>query len=146
LASEPRIYAIIDERPSESPGFRSDEFYGQPLSTVVRTILEKRRAANLGAASVAEIYDAMEQGGFSFGSSNSENAKRNLRISLTKNSAIFHRLPNNRYGLLEWYPNVREAKSRAGSGGAGPELPLQDQPVVEASESDAMPLLPAKPR
>lgn len=38
-----------------------------------------------------------------------ENAKRSLRISMTKNPA-FHKIPNGDYGLSEWYPNAKHPK------------------------------------
>lgn len=91
---------------------RRDRFYGQPLSTVVRWILEDRQAADIGPASVSEIYNAMVEGGYRFESDNEENAKRGLRISLTKNSAIFHKLPRGEYGLREWYPAAKDPKPR----------------------------------
>lgn len=89
---------------------RSDQFYGQPLSSAVREILEMRKAGGLGAASVNEIYDMLRTGGFHFDAKGDENAKRSLRISLTKNSAIFHRVPNGQYGLLSWYPAAKPPK------------------------------------
>jgi hypothetical protein len=102
------------EAPSHGAGggFRRDEFYGQPLSTVVRKILEARKAANQGAAFVTEIYDAMVNGGFKFEAANEDNAKRALRISLTKNTAIFHKLPKGEYGLRAWYPNIKDSKAK----------------------------------
>lgn len=91
---------------------RGDEFYGQPLSTVIRSILEARKASGgSGAATVAEIYGVMVEGGYGFETTDEENAKRALRISLTKNSQTFHKLPNGKYGLKEWYPNVKEKKT-----------------------------------
>jgi hypothetical protein len=87
---------------------RGDEFYGQPLSTVVRTILEARREAGAGAATINDIYAAMVEGGFAFDTANEENAKRGLRTSLSKNSQTFHKLPNGKYGLRDWYPAVKE--------------------------------------
>jgi len=89
-------------------GFRSDEFYGKPLASVVRSILEKRAAAGMGAASVSEIYDAMVKGGYKFTAKSEDNAKRGLYISLAKNTSTFHKLPNGNYGLLSWYPAVKK--------------------------------------
>jgi hypothetical protein len=91
---------------------RPDQFYGQPLSTIVRDILLMRKAANLGAASVAEIYRSMRDGGYAFETTDDANAQRGLRISLTKNSQTFHKLPNGRYGLREWYPSAKEPKAK----------------------------------
>jgi hypothetical protein len=118
-AGNPLMFPDADSPPVGSlAGFRSDQFYGQPLTGVVRDILKARKAANLGSASVNEIYDTMTAGGYKFDTANVENAKRVLRISLTKNSAVFHKLPNGEYGLREWYPNIKEGKPKATTNGA----------------------------
>lgn len=89
---------------------RSDQFYGQPQATCVREILEMRKSLNQGPATINEIFADLQQGGFSFETKNDENAKRGLRISISKNTALFHKLPNGRIGLLAWYPNAKQAK------------------------------------
>src|SRR5713226_2500886 len=112
-AGQPALFPDSETNSSTQTGpLRRDEYYGQALSTVVREVLVKRREAGLGPASVDEIYHAMLEGGYAFETSNEENAKRGLRISLTKNSATFHRLPQGGYGLKEWYPNIKESKAR----------------------------------
>ncbi len=35
-----------------------------------------------------------------------------LRISITKNTAVLHRIPSGRVGLTEWYPNARSLKPK----------------------------------
>lgn len=105
LADKPRLYPDAEDAMSVTQaGIRSDQFYGRPLATVVREVLEMRKAANLGAAAVGEVYGALVDGGFNFQTANEENAKRNLRISLAKNTNVFHRLPNGKWGLSDWYP------------------------------------------
>ena len=89
-------------------------------ASAVREILEMRKAGGLGAASVNEIYDMLVTGGFHFDAKDDENAKRSLRISLTKNSALFHRVPNGQYGLLSWYPAVKTPKDKEPDEPAGP--------------------------
>ncbi len=117
LAGRDPLYSDADTGASGVvASIRSDEFYGKPLATVVRSVLEKRGAANLGAASVAEIYDAMVQGGYEFKGKNDDNNKRGLYISLGKNTSTFHKLPNGNYGLLEWYPTAKEKKDENGNG------------------------------
>src|SRR5438067_1396152 len=96
------IYAIADPA-SSLAGTRSDEFYGGKLATVVRTILERRGVANLGAASVDAIFAAMRAGGYQFNAKNDTTAKTALATSLAKNTVTFHKLPNGDFGLLEWY-------------------------------------------
>jgi hypothetical protein len=108
----PAIYVdVATKQETVSGSLRSDQFYGRPLATVVREVLEMRRAANLGPASVTDIYGRLVDGGYKFDTSNEHNAKRGLRISLTKNPA-FHKLPNGDYGLTEWYPAAPRKRPR----------------------------------
>ncbi len=124
IDGRPPIYADLTMS-STIASIRSDEFYGKALATVVRLILEKRAAANMGAATVSEIYEAMMQGGYQFDAKNDENAKRGLYISLAKNTTVFHKLPNGTYGLVHWYPAMkpraaREAQEPSGTPMGGP--------------------------
>jgi hypothetical protein len=113
------LYVDLGTKAASSTGpIRSDQFYGRPLATVVREILEMRQVASQGAASVAEIYAKLVEGGFKFDAANDDNAKRALRISLAKNPA-FHKIPNGDYGLSEWYPNARQSrKEKAAENGS----------------------------
>jgi len=85
---------------------RSDEFYGKALTSAARTVLERRDAAGLGAASVEVLYADLLRGGFQFDAKNDGTAKRSLAISLAKNSYLFHRLPNGDWGLVTWYEKI----------------------------------------
>jgi hypothetical protein len=115
LAGIPAIYAEIESASTVSGAIRADEFYGQPLQSVVRSVLEKRKRANLGPATVKDIYLAMKAGGYQFSAKNDDYAMRGLYQSLTKNSGTFHKLPNGQYGLLAWYPTAKAAKSKGAS-------------------------------
>lgn len=106
--------ADLHEGSGPSLSIQGDQFYGQPLATCIRQILEMRKALKQGPATVNEIFDALVQGNYQFETKNEDNAKRGLRISLTKNTAIFHKLPNGKFGLLEWYPNVKTVKQPRG--------------------------------
>jgi hypothetical protein len=70
-----------------------------------------RRQQDLGAAQVAEIYEALIKGGYQFQAKNDEVARQSLRNSLAKNTVTFHKLPNGRFGLLSWYPNAKAPKA-----------------------------------
>jgi hypothetical protein len=99
-----------DVETSSASAIRPDEFYGRPLATAVEEVLVRRKRAGLGAATVAEIYESLKQGGFFFNTKNDDNAKRNLYDKLSKNPK-FHRLPNgSNYGLTSWYPNIKKIK------------------------------------
>ena len=114
LAGQPPRYQDVDARTAPSvSAMRSDQFYGRPLATVVREYLEMRKGSNLGPSSVNAIYTALVEGGFKFETSNEENAKRGLRVSLSKNSNTFHKLPNGDWGLLEWYPAAKRSSVRS---------------------------------
>jgi len=107
---------------SESGGsihsLRIDQFYGQTLAGAARQYLEMRKASGLGAATVNEIYSALKAGGYNFETENEANAKNGVRISLRKNSAIFHRLPNDGgYGLANWY-GIKAANEGSDSRGS----------------------------
>jgi hypothetical protein len=89
---------------------RRGQFYGQPLATCLRTILEMRRSAGgEDVASVNELYAALKEGGYAFEAKDDENAKNGVRISLRKNSQ-FHRIPSGDWGLRSWYPNIKAEK------------------------------------
>jgi hypothetical protein len=42
--------------------FRSDQFFGRPMATAAREILEQRGARNLGAISLDELFETMKGG------------------------------------------------------------------------------------
>jgi len=93
---------------------RRDQFHKKPLATAVReylTIRGRSDQGGLGAATVNEIFDALISGGYTPETDDEDNAKRGLRIALTKNSVTFYRVPGgpsgDTYGLLEWYPNAK---------------------------------------
>lgn len=124
--------ADLETKSGVALAIRSDQFYGQPLASCVRDILEMRRALNQGPATVNEIYASLVEGGFAFDTKIEENAKRGLRISLAKNTALFHKLPNGKFGLLEWYPNAKKPKKGTAAGVAAAE---EEDEAVEESEA-----------
>ena len=136
LAGQPPRYKQIDDE--DKPGvanIRGDQFYGRPLATAVRMYLEMRRVSNLGPASIAEIHEALVAGGYEFETKNDANAKRGLRISMSKNTATFHKLPTGQYGLLDWYPEKKAARERGqateSSDNATAEAEQNEQDMVE---------------
>ncbi len=112
---------------------RSDEFYGKALTSAARTILERRDAGGLGAASVDALYADLLRGGFQFDAKNDGTAKRSLAISLAKNSYLFHRLPNGDWGLVSWYEKL---PPKARSNGGKDEK--ADRSEVEAAPQDGL--------
>lgn len=111
------LYADADFTPSTSAGLgaiRSDYFYGKSATTAVREYLEMRANSQLGAATFAEIIEALKSGGFDFRALSEDDmvAQRTVSITMGKNSNIFHRLPNGNWGLLSWYPEAKERKKK----------------------------------
>jgi hypothetical protein len=109
--------------PDESPelvraafNIEPDQYYGRPLATCVQEFLENRKkATGKQAIAVEDILEALEQGGFDFKAQGwkDNDRLRALAISLAKNTQVFHRLPNQMFGLLSWYPDVTAKKERA---------------------------------
>lgn len=113
LAGAPEMYAdasIASSNPVITT-IRADTFYGKVFTTAAREFLEMRKASNLGPASTREIYDAITSGGFEFDTADANNAMTGMRQTLSRNSGIFHRLPNNTWGLASWYERIKASKA-----------------------------------
>src|SRR5688572_2153630 len=68
LEGRPPLYTDADLQPSSASHVpvRNDEFFGKPLATAVRMVLDRRHAMKQGAASQDELYSALIAGGFDF--------------------------------------------------------------------------------
>jgi len=110
----------LQTSPADFSPSRPDLYYGKPLATACRDYLERRKRA----CTAEDILKGLEQGGFDFESTGwrEKDRLRSLSISLAKNTAIFHRLPNGTFGLLSWYPEVAKRK---GEQEKGPELKIE---------------------
>ncbi len=112
MFGKPQLYAIDEQSPTVLVGqLKGDEYYGRPLATVITGIFEARKIQGAGPAAVRELYDQMVAGGYQFEAKDADNAMRGMRISMAKNIK-FHKLPNGKWGLTEWYPNVKEDKEK----------------------------------
>jgi len=100
---EPPAYDDVDSV-SSSLKMRRDEFYGKPFATAAQMYLQRRKQA----CTADEIMKGLEQGGFDFRVTEwkEKDRLRSLAISLAKNNKVFHKLPNNTFGLASWYENV----------------------------------------
>jgi hypothetical protein len=125
MGQEPRYTDVSVEK---GGAIRDDEFYGKPLATAVQMYLERRHQA----IPAEDILSGLEKGGFNFKALEwSDNARfRNLVISLAKNSATFHRLPNGSFGLTAWY----DAATIAASKRAKKELATEAEELDEGTE------------
>lgn len=124
----------LDEPEQAAPNrIRPDQFYGQPLASAVRIILEMRKAQNLGAATNNEIYDALIAGGYTFNTKTDDVARASLRNSLSKNTVTFHKLPNGRFGLLSWYPNAKSKPAQTSNSSDEDEVENETSEAAEAA-------------
>ena len=133
VEGRPPAYVLTHAADSIPTKIRPDQFYGQPLASAVRTILEMRKAQDLGAATVNEIHEALVAGGYQFQTKSDEVARQSLRNSLSKNTTTFHKLPNSRFGMLSWYPNAKPAKTASASNGNVNEY---DEPENEEATAE----------
>lgn len=137
-SGQPPIYQET-ERSADTSQMRRDQFYGVPLASAVKEYLRMRgdpKQGGNGAATVNEIFAALKAGGFHFDTKIDDNAKRNLRISLSKNVTAFHRLPGDgdgAYGLTDWYPAAKVARPANGGKQTDPD-PEEDQGPPESSD------------
>ncbi len=112
MFGKPPLYEINDEPASVFVGqLNGDEYYGRPLATVVTNILETRKIRGVGPATIRDVYDQMKLGGYQFETKDDDNAMRGMRITMAKNPK-FHKLPSGKWGLKEWYPNIKEDKEK----------------------------------
>ena len=131
---------------------KGDEYFNKPLASAVRMILETRRDNNLGPASAEEIYEALSKGGFEFDGRGEASQLRGLKISLSKNTSTFRKLPNGKVGLAEWYGVVKAARPRqngAENGSAVQVAASESQEEVDSEageESEGAEKQPTQPR
>jgi hypothetical protein len=93
----------------------SDSFTGKKLGSAAREYLEMRKRSGGDApASSREIFDSLKEGGFVSGAKDDATALVVLRTMLRKNTTMFVKLQNGKYGLRAWYPNLKAPKEDAG--------------------------------
>jgi hypothetical protein len=112
---------------------RRNSFFGKPLATCVREFLEMRKDKPVKEASLSEILEALKDGGFDLDriSKDKDGVRRGVAITLAKNPQ-FIRLPNDDWGLLAWYPNVR--KSKPDGNGKSSSVERSQEEMKEAPE------------
>lgn len=112
-----------------SATFRPDQFFGKPLSTAAREVIEARGQA----ITALDVLSALEQGGFDFDATGwkKNDRLRSLSITLTKNSQTFVKLPSGTFGLRAMYPNLPSAPTRKpkdnGSDADEPEMDPEEK-------------------
>jgi hypothetical protein len=136
-------YAIGDETaaPVVNATIRPDQYYGRPIATIVKDILDIRAKKNLGAISLNELFESMKAGGFHF-DKDETNAKMSLSVTIAKNPA-FAKLPTGYIGLAAWYPEIKKRKPAAGNGAAKTEI---DDSTGEETTPPSVPVENEKPQ
>lgn len=139
IGESPLYNDIVIENIGAGAG-RADEFYGQPLSTCVRTYLERRKQA----CTPADILAGLQQGGFDFDAAGwkEKDRLRILAVSLAKNTKTFHKLPNGTFGILSWYDEKMIAAGRRGAenesdDGETPAATTKEAKTAKAGEGSA---------
>jgi hypothetical protein len=139
----PEIYDEVEETVvGGMVRLKPDQFYGKTPIIAAREYLDMRHEA----VRVEEILEALVRGGFDFAAQNwpQKERFRLLALSLSKNSVIFHKLPNGMYGLLKWYPD-RERDRNEGAGKLEPKKVQTKVPTKEqAANSSAKPAPPSQ--
>jgi len=110
---KPAMFPEAEEPASPRLGvaIRPDQFYGRPLATVAKEVLEARAQA----MAAQEIIETLERGGYDFAAQGwkEKDRLRSFTITLSKNVNAFHRLPNGFFGLPKWYPEAMKQKQNA---------------------------------
>lgn len=115
--------------PAGGPVVAPDQFFGRPTATVVREILEMRRQLGVGPTPLAEIHALMKGGGYEFDTRDEEGQVRGLAISISKNTALFVRLPNGMVGLTDWYGGAKRRAKKDAAPSASPDTAEAEEAV-----------------
>jgi DNA-directed RNA polymerase delta subunit len=107
---------------------RGDEYFGRALATVITEILQERKEAGLGPATTDDIQTRMLEGGYNF---EDREPLRAIGVSMGKNQK-FTKLPNDKWGLTEWYPDAKEKKTVI-------KVPLEEAEQYATTTEDEQP-------
>jgi len=126
-----------ERKPVSTIAIRSDQYFGRPLATVVREILEPRKGT-LGAMPLDELFEQLKRGGYQFDNKNEMIAKRNVAITLGKNST-FMKVPNTgAWGLAEWYPGAKKNRAEPTEKTSAGELPGASDESKSADDAEPL--------
>lgn len=106
---------------------KKGDFFGRPLQTCIKKVLELRKSIGEGPTEVKEIYRLLNLGDYEFNTKDSNNAITGLWVSISKNSQTFVKLPSGLVGLAEWYPDKPKQRKKS------TENDVEDETAVEDS-------------
>ena len=116
----------------------SDTFTGKKMGSAVREYLLMRKASGGDApATSREIFDALKEGGFVSGAKDDATALVVLRTMLRKNTTMFAKLQNGKYGLRAWYPNLKTPKTATADVADGDDVEDEGEGITEENETAA---------
>ncbi len=111
----------------------SDSFTGKKLGAAVREYLEMRKRSGGDApATPREIFNSLKEGGFSSNAKDETTAMVVLRTMLRKNTTMFAKLQNGKFGLRSWYPNLKAPKETAST---DDDVDAGDDGVTEGADN-----------
>lgn len=136
---QPSAAGTIPSASGHAVKLHSDSFTGKKLGSAAREYLEMRKRSGGDApATSREIFDALKEGGFVSGAKDDATALVVLRTMLRKNTTMFAKLQNGKYGLRAWYPNLRPAKESSAGEAETDELDeVQAQTTLSAKKGAA---------
>lgn len=115
---------------------KKGDFFGRPLQTCIKKVLELRQSIGEGPTEVKEIYRLLNLGDYEFNTRDSNNAITGLWVSISKNSQTFVKLPSGLVGLADWYPDKpKQRKKISENGNAVDEAQIEDAPQSQDEKS-----------
>ena len=124
----------VEEDEATTARVRPDEYYGKGFATAAGDVMARRKQA----ITHEEVLRALTAGGFDFDALGwkEENRARTVAMSLAKNTAIFHRLPNGMFGLKKWYGDAIDKKKARKEEAAGKDIAADDIATTEGEIAD----------
>jgi hypothetical protein len=143
---QPPMYTDAAQPPQPALlAIRADQYFGRPMATCVREILEYRAQQGLWAISTDELFALLTKGGHALEGKDEAGRKRTMAITIGKNP-VFVRVPNTDHiGLAEWYPTAKR-KAKNGDTGNGVRHDDEAPPADTNPDQEAGPDAPDAPQ
>jgi DNA-directed RNA polymerase delta subunit len=130
-AGLPLKYETVgDIEETQQTALQGDEFHNKPMATVITEILQYRKRMGMGPATIEEIRQRMADGGYAF--TGIKDVIVAVGTAMGKNLK-FRRLPNNKWGLAEWY-GIKERRPKNPPQAVSSEVEQETTPVAGAEQ------------
>jgi hypothetical protein len=120
---------VLPELVGGTVKIKPDQFFNKPLATAVRDFLTMKGEAT----DWDEIVKALREGGFSL--SKTKDAEESARLTILRNTANFTLVPDNYFGLKEWYGKLKKEKKTSQQSDNNSEKPKRPPKLVKPSEA-----------